>query len=213
MQFDWPEAGHKARGLINGPAGALQVTVTRPHEEGAGFALICHPHPQYGGTQDNKVVSTLARAANDIGLVAVRFNFRGVGESAGSYDEGRGETDDARAVRDWVIDTTGSKLAVLAGFSFGSAVALRLAVEAPAPALVTVGFPASYFDTHIPRPDTRWLALFGSDDDVIDVRLAIDRTRALRPAPQVDIMEDTGHFLHGRLSDLRGRVRSFLEWP
>lgn len=209
----WPDEARKARGLIAGPAGALEASVARPRKESGGFALVLHPHPQYGGTQDNKVVTTLARAANDMGLVAVRFNFRGVGDSEGRFDDGRGETDDARAVRDWVVATTGARPALLAGFSFGSAVALRLAVDEPAPALVTVGFPAGYFETRIPRPDTRWLALFGSDDDVIDVRAAIDRTRALRPAPQVDVMEGAGHFLHGRLTELRQRVRDFLESP
>lgn len=211
MTLEWPEQGQTARGLTEGPAGAIETTVTRPKEEQGGFALICHPHPQQGGTQDNKVVTMLARAANELGLAAVRFNFRGVGDSEGSYDDGRGEADDARAVRAWAAETSGERTALLAGFSFGSAVALRLAVEDPAPALVTVGFPAEYFDDAIPRPDTRWLALFGSDDDVIDVQVAIHRTRALEPAPQVEIMDGAGHFLHGRLTELRRRVRAFME--
>lgn len=82
MSLEWPEPGQTTRDLIDGPVGALQATVTRPQtEEQDGFALICHPHPQHGGTQDNKVVTMLARAANELGLAAVRFNFRGVGES------------------------------------------------------------------------------------------------------------------------------------
>lgn len=211
MQLDWPHAGQTARGLVDGPVGAIQTTVSRPKEERDGFALVCHPHPQYGGTQDNKVVTMLARAANEAGLVAIRFNFRGVGDSEGSYDEGRGETDDARAVRAWAASVSGDKAVLLAGFSFGSAVALRLADEEPARALVTVGFPAAYFGSAIPRPDTRWLALFGSDDDVIDVESAIEHTRALEPAPDVQIMDGAGHFLHGRLTDLRQRVSNFME--
>lgn len=211
MHFDWPDAGKTTRGLIDGPAGAIQTTVSRPKTQADGFALVCHPHPQYGGTQDNKVVTTLTRAANELGLTAIRFNFRGVGDSEGSYDEGRGETDDARAVRDWACAATSEQPALLAGFSFGSAVALRLAHEQPAPALITVGFPAAYFESEIPRPDTRWLALFGSDDDVIDVQSAIERTRAVQPPPEVQIMDGAGHFLHGRLTDLRRRVSDFME--
>lgn len=213
MPPNWPKPGQTERGLIDGPGGAIQTTVTRPQQDAGGFALICHPHPEYGGTQDNKVVTTLARAANDVGLTAVRFNFRGVGDSEGSYDDGRGETADAAAVRDWAAQVSGSEAKLLAGFSFGSAVALRLADKKPSQSLITVGFPASYFDTHIPRPDTRWLALFGDEDDVIDVQSAIERTRALKPVPQVEIMAGAGHFLHGRIGELRKLARAFLEWP
>src|SRR5699024_5499207 len=130
-----------------------------------------------------------------------------------SYDDGRGEAADARAVRDWANSVGNSPARLLAGFSFGAAVALRLADAQPAQSLITVGFPAEYFDTHIPRPDTRWLALFGDDDDVIDVASAIARTQALKPAPQVDVMAGAGHFLHGRIGELRRRARTFLEWP
>lgn len=209
--LDWPQHTRRARDQIAGPAGGLEVAVSRPAETPRGVALVCHPHPQQGGTMDNKVVTMLARAANEMGLAAVRFNFRGVGESEGGYDEGRGETEDARAVRTWAAETSGGTMALLAGFSFGSAVALRLADDDPARALVTVGFPAEYFDAVIPRPDTRWLALFGSDDDIIDVQAAIRRTRALEPAPQIEIMDGAGHFLHGRLTELRRRVRTFME--
>src|SRR5699024_3839521 len=157
------------------------------------------------------VVTMLARAANEMGLAAVRCNFRGVGDSAGVYAVGRGEVEDARAAAHWACTASGLPLALVAGFSFGSAVALRLLETESVPMLVTVGFPADYFEAGLPRPECDWLALFGSDDDIIDVDAAIERVRALQPPPTVVVMDGAGHFLHGRLTELRRHVRTFLE--
>lgn len=208
--LEWPTQERKVQGLINGPAGMLEVAVSRPAGEPSGLALVCHPHPQQGGAMENKVVTMLARAANEMGLAAVRFNFRGVGRSEGDYDDGRGEVEDARTVFQWALSESGLALSVLSGFSFGSAVVLRMAADEPPPALVTVGLPAEYFESELPRPDSNWLALFGSDDDVIDVDAAIARVKALSPQPDVVVMPQAGHFLHGRLTDLRRHVREFL---
>lgn len=209
--LEWPQDTRKVQGLIDGPAGALEVALNRPKAEPPGLALVCHPHPQQGGTMDNKVVTMLARAANEMGLAAVRFNFRGVGGSEGDYDGGHGELEDARAVAHWAREAADLPLALLAGFSFGSAIAVRLLETETVPMLVTVGFPAEYFETHLPRPQSDWLALFGSDDDIIDVDAAIKRMRVLQPPPQVVVMDGAGHFLHGRLTELRRHVRAFLE--
>lgn len=208
--LEWPASGTKTQGLIDGPAGRLEVEVTRPKGDSSGLAVICHPHPQQGGTKDNKVVFMLARAATDSGLSAVRFNFRGVGDSQGRFDQGRGENDDARAVLAWALAESGAPLALIAGFSFGAAVALRLADANPPPALVTVGLPADYFAGTLPRPETRWLALYGGDDDVIDGPGAIAALQALTPPPDIALMTGAGHFLHGRLSELRTRVKQHL---
>ncbi len=208
--LEWPGKGRTTYGRIDGPAGALEVEVGQPQAAPRGVAIICHPHPQHGGTKDNKVVFTLARAAKESGLAAVRFNFRGVGDSQGRYDEGRGETDDARAVLDWALGAADAPLTLIAGFSFGAAVALRLAERLDPPALVTVGLPAEYFDERLPRPASRWLALYGNDDDVIDAQGAIAALRALEPPPEITVMENTGHFLHGRLTQLRTRVNQHL---
>ena len=209
--LEWPDDKNRASGLIQGPAGELQVDVDLPDAAPRGLAVICHPHPQQGGTKDNKVVFMMARAATMAGLAAVRFNFRGVGQSEGAYDAGVGEVDDAAAVRDWALKASGLSLAALAGFSFGSAVALRLADRDAPPRLVTVGFPSAYFDAALPRPDTDWLAIFGDDDDVIDVDASIAAVRALEPSVDIQILEGAGHFLHGRLTDLRKRVIAHLD--
>jgi len=208
--LEWPQE-NRTRGVIDGPGHQLEVAISLPEGQTRGMALVCHPHPQHGGTMDNKVVTMLARAANEMALAAVRFNFRGVGKSGGDYDGGRGELEDAPAVGHWAQQAGDLPLTLLAGFSFGSAVALHMAASAPPPILITVGFPAEYFDGAIPRPQSRWLALFGSDDDVIDVDQAIRRVGALTPPPEVLVMPGAGHFLHGRLTELRRHVRDFLD--
>lgn len=209
--LEWPNDKTSTSGLIEGPAGDLQVDVDLPKEAPRGMAVICHPHPQQGGTKDNKVVFMMARAATMAGLAAVRFNFRGVGSSDGDYDAGIGEVDDAAAVRDWALEASGLDVAALAGFSFGSAVALRLADRDAPPRLVTVGLPSAYFEDGLPRPDCDWLAIYGDEDDVIDVDTSIAAVRELEPAVDVQILEGAGHFLHGRLTDLRKRVIAHLD--
>src|SRR5690349_10280842 len=132
---------HTVRQMLAGPAGALECALDAPAGESAGVAVICHPHPVHGGTMDNKVVITLARAFLQIGLSTVRFNFRGAGGSEGTWDEGRGEVDDALAVIARHRDPR--RRFMLAGFSFGGYVAAealsRLPPEARAERLVLVG--------------------------------------------------------------------------
>ncbi|RJS94665.1 alpha/beta hydrolase [Salinisphaera sp. Q1T1-3] len=208
----WPTGTDKrASGFIDGPDGRLEVDVELPGDPPRGVVVVCHPHPQQGGTKDNKVVYMTARAARESGFATLRFNFRATGASEGRYDEGRGEQDDLRAVRDWALAASGLSLAGLAGFSFGSAVALRVAAADGAPSLLTIGLPSAYFDNELPRPDCHWLAVFGDADDVIDVETAIKTVRALDPAPALVILEDAGHFLHGRLSELRRHAQTFWQ--
>src|ERR1700756_1499780 len=129
---------------IEGPAGALQALLETPVTERGealtvpAFAVVCHPHPLFGGTMDNKVVYTVARAFEQLGAPAIRFNFRGVAASAGTYDEGRGEGDDALAVIAWGRQRFPDTPLWLAGFSFGGAVALRIAELAQPERLVLV---------------------------------------------------------------------------
>ena len=116
-----------ARERIAGPAGAIECAIDRPATPARGLAIACHPHPQFGGTLDNKVVQTLARAFIVLGYSAWRPNFRGVGASEGRHDEGRGEVDDLAAI----VEFTKSEKPVLAGFSFGAAMQTKLAQVVP----------------------------------------------------------------------------------
>jgi alpha/beta superfamily hydrolase len=187
--------------LVAGPAGQIEVAIDLPPEGIApvGTALICHPNPTQGGTMDNKVVQTLARAFIHLGWRAVRFNFRGIGKSEGGWDEGRGEVDDALAVLE-AIRKPGEAL-ILSGFSFGGYVASRAAqrISEPAQRLVLVGPATSRFDTAPVPADT--VVIHGEVDDVVPLSAVLDWAR-----PQslpVIVFPGVGHFFHGSLGLLK----------
>jgi alpha/beta superfamily hydrolase len=187
------------RTTIDGPAGALEVVVNAPESPPAGIALIAHPHPQQGGTLDNKVAQTLARTFFALGYAAVRFNFRGVGHSGGAFDDGIGETDDALAVLAWARETFGTELPiVLAGFSFGTFVQTRVARRVAPQRMVLVGPAVRRFAVeHVPA-DT--IVIHGEEDDVVPLAdvLAWARPQEL----PVIVFPGCGHFFHGRLPQL-----------
>jgi alpha/beta superfamily hydrolase len=140
--------------MISGPAGRLEALLEEPEDaEPRQAALVCHPHPRYGGTMRNKVVYRLARGLRRTGAVVLRFNFRGVNRSEGVYDHGVGEQEDARAALAWLRRRYPSLPYTLAGFSFGSRIILRLGCEASgASRLIIVGFPSSYYsDEFLPE--------------------------------------------------------------
>lgn len=194
---------------IDGPAGPLQSIVEDLGAATTGIAVVCHPHPLYGGTMDNKVVVTVARALQEAGISTVRFNFRGVGTSAGVYDAGSGETLDAEAVADWAALRWPGKPLVSAGFSFGSYIALKLALSRAAARLFTIAPAVSRFDfTGLQRPDCPWLVVQGDADEVIDARLVIDWAQRLRPAPHLVVLPGVGHFFHGKLGELKQAILS-----
>jgi alpha/beta superfamily hydrolase len=194
--------------LISGPAGALECAIDLPVAAAGsvprGLALVCHPNPTQGGTMDNKVVQTLARAFVQLGYRALRFNFRGIGQSEGAWDEGRGEIDDALAVLAAVREP-GEPL-VLAGFSFGgyiaSQAALRLADDRKAQRLVLVGPATSRFDTAAVPADT--LVIHGEVDDVVPLSAVLDWARP-QSLPVV-VVPGVGHFFHGQLPLLKSLV-------
>jgi uncharacterized protein len=197
---------HTHRQTIAGPSGAIECAVDAPTGTPRGVAVVCHPHPQHGGTMDNKVVQTLARAFMQLGYTAVRFNFRGVGGSAGAWARGPGEIDDALAVIA-AFRAPGQPL-VLAGFSFGGYVASNAAARlagadgAAAERLVLVAPAASRFDMAAVPPGT--LLIHGEADDVVPLAAMFDWAR-----PQslpVTVIPGAGHFFHGQLSLLKSLV-------
>ena len=190
------------RRAVAGPAGSLECAIDAPaHGSGRGLAVLCHPHPLHGGTLDNKIVQTLARTFVALGYTAVRFNFRGIGASAGHWDHGLGEVDDALAVIH-AHRGLGQPL-VLGGFSFGGYVASQAAARLPAgeqaERLVLVG-PAVQTFPMVPVPaDT--LVIHGEADEVVPLGAVFDWAR-----PQslpVTVVPGAGHFFHGQLTLLK----------
>jgi alpha/beta superfamily hydrolase len=204
---------------ITGPAGVLQLVVEDPAElaQPTAFMVICHPHPLHGGTMDNKVVTTLARCAHELQVPSIRFNFRGVGNSAGSFDEGRGETLDTQAVIDYGRARWPHAALWLGGFSFGGRVALRASTGPQIgniARLVTIA-PAFTGDYASPQaviaPACPWLMVQGDVDEVIDPVVNIDWAGRIRPAPQLVVLPGVGHYFHGQLGALQAAVVPFLK--
>jgi uncharacterized protein len=186
---------------VAGPAGTLEAAIDLPAGDPLGTAVLCHPHPLFGGTMDNKVVQTLARAFVQLGWRAVRFNFRGVGSSAGLWDEGRGEVDDALSVVDALAPQ--SHPLVMGGFSFGGYVASQVARRLPAgrsaQRLVLVAPAVKNFDVAEVPADT--LVVHGENDDVVPLSAVFDWARP--QALPLIVVPGAGHFFHGQLPLLR----------
>lgn len=195
-----------------GPAGDLEALVASPAGTPTGTAVIAHPHPLFGGTMTNKVVHTIARACVHSGWRAVRFNFRGVGASAGRYDEGRGEAEDMLAV---VAQAAAADAPlVLAGFSFGAFVTTHvvaaLAPQRPLEKIVLVGTGVGNFDARPLAPELheRSLVVHGEADDTVPLAAVMDWAR-----PQdlpVTVIPGGEHFFHGRLPLLKSLVERHI---
>lgn len=196
---------------VAGPAGALECAIDEPAGAARGVAVICHPHPQHGGTMDNKVAQTLARAAIALGWRSVRFNFRGVGASAGAWGEGRGEIDDALAVIA-AMRRPGEAL-LLAGFSFGAYVASQAAAQLPDDAkpqrLALVG--PSTQKQLMPTVPADTVVIHGEADDVVPLSATLDWARP--QALPVIVFPGVGHFFHGQLGLLKHTLVQQLRTP
>jgi alpha/beta superfamily hydrolase len=194
--------------LIDGPAGALQAEVLEGSDATAPFAVVCHPHPLMGGTMDNKVVTTAARALQSAGMPTIRFNFRGVGQSAGAYDGGAGETLDALSVARWGSARWPGRSVVLAGFSFGAYIALRAAQVLPVARLITIAPPLGRFDfAALVAPGAPWLVIQGEADEVVDSEAVRNWAEGMPAGVRLVMLPGVGHFFHGRLTELRERIR------
>lgn len=194
-----------ATSYVQGPAGHIEVRLLRPVQPDTRLALVCHPHPLFGGTMDNKVVSTLQRVFRDQGMAVALFNFRGVGGSAGVHDHAVGEIEDCLAVLAWAAAETGAQHIYLAGFSFGSYVAAAASSRVPAHLqvrqLLLVAPPVHHYPfADLPLPAATCV-LIGEEDEVVppeDVYAwAAQRHLPLRRLPACS------HFFHGHLPELR----------
>ena len=198
--------------FIDGPVGKLESILERPGEGAlAGAAVVCHPHPQHGGTLHNKVAHTLARAFVRSGFETLRFNFRGTEQSEGRYDSGVGEVDDALAAIEFMRARHGAFPLWLAGFSFGAAIAVKAAVATHVDGLVSVAPAISRFATGLEsQPDCPWLVVQGDEDELVDVEETVTWLDSLEPGPELLVIEGGEHFFHGRLTDLREAVMEFV---
>jgi alpha/beta superfamily hydrolase len=216
------EAKSSIRSLfLDGPAGPLEALLNTGEPDATHAAVVCHPHPLFGGTMHTKVVFHTMKALNALGFPVLRFNFRGVGLSRGEHDRGQGEVGDVRAALDW-LDAEFHRPIVFAGFSFGSAVGLRACADDPrVPALIAVGFPAAPFQGPDEEPrtyDIEFLRncikpkLFVSGArDQYGPREKLEELAARMPNPKkLVVIEGADHFFEGRLRELRETIEPWV---
>ena len=211
---DLPEnwlCARETRCLINGHEGTVELCINGV-EQPRAIALICHPHPLHGGNLDNKVVFTMARACRDNNIVAVRFNFRGVGRSEGVHDDGIGELADASKILACVLAKQPQLPVILAGFSFGAAIAAGLAQKLMCVGLLLSAPPVPRYGLDRVVAVTAPVLLMQCDDDeVIDsaeIYCWFDQLSA--PQKTLQRWPDGGHFFHGMLAELKIVAEDFL---
>lgn len=198
-QCNWLSKLVQHKFFLDGPAGQLEAAVSDPGGARRGLALIAHPHPLHGGTMENKVVQTLAKAFGELGYLAARVNFRGVGQSEGVYDEGSGETEDMLALAEHMLREAGELPILLAGFSFGGHVQTRVAARLAVEKLVLVAPAVSRFATGTVAANS--LVIHGEADEVVPLAAVLDWAR-----PQnlpLTVVPGVGHFFHGQLTLLK----------
>lgn len=196
-----------SRIFIPGPSGHLEALCQCPKQKGKPIvAIICHPHPLYGGSMQNKVVHTLDKTFNRLGLSTVRFNFRGVGQSAGYYDNGQGELDDLNAVIEWCMHGLPGYQLWLAGFSFGAYICMKAAQTIRVDQLITVAPPVNIFDfSKLLAPASPWLVIQGDADEIVDVQQVNNWLKSFESV-ELAMLEGAGHFFHARLNDLQKTI-------
>ena len=197
--------------LLDGPAGPLELAVDLPDEPAVAqpvVAVLCHPLSIEGGSMHNKVVTMAARALRDLGISVVRLNFRGVGQSAGHYDNGVGEQDDLACVANWVRASLPGYQLWLGGFSFGAYVSLRACDRLSPAALISIAPPVGRRDWNFDavNPPDQWLVIMGEADEIVPPQGVFDWVADQPEPPALVRMPDTTHFFHRKLIDLRGAI-------
>lgn len=197
---------------FHGPAGKLEGLLEARDESAVkACAVVCHPHPLHGGSLQNKVAHTLARSFVAQGFLALRFNFRGVNQSEGSFDDGKGELEDVFAAMDFLTASRPGLPLWLGGFSFGAAMAILAAVERRPDGLISIAPAVSRFASGMgAQPDCPWLIVQGDQDELVDVDETIAWVNELQPGPELQILEGAEHFFHGNLVRLREALEAFI---
>lgn len=206
------EAPGSHRFFFEGAVGQLEAVLTVPDNEKASFiALLGHPHSLYGGTMDNKVVTTLTRAFSELRIPSIRFNFRGVGQSIGTYDAGIGESEDMVILASLCANALPDCRFIFAGFSFGSFVTYRAARERSPSLLISIAPPVHHFDYQLlPDPTCPWVIIQGKEDEVVPFALVHEYASQHRPPIDVISFEGTSHFFHGKLILLKETIMQLV---
>jgi alpha/beta superfamily hydrolase len=191
--------------------GQLEAILKEPRGVTLGAALVLHPHPLGGGTMHNKVVFRAAAALNDAGLVVLRINFRGVGQSSGEHDEGRGELDDARVALDYLATNYPNREITLCGFSFGARVGMEVGFDDPGVArLISIGTPVDKYDfsflAQCPKPI---LFVQGERDEYGDVKHLRELVAKIQAPVELKVIKGAGHFFDEHLDELKAAI---TEW-
>lgn len=204
---------HQDTKLIDGPAGKLELAIGEPKGiERDAWGIVCHPHPLFGGTMDNKVVTVLAKTFQDLGVKTIRFNFRSVGRSEGSYDQGNGELEDLLAVIDWMQHEKVRAEIWLGGFSFGACIAAKAATQIPVNKLVTIAPPVEHFPMRqLPPITCFWVLAQGDQDEVVPANLVYEWAESRDPKPIILRFPQASHFFHGQLIELRTQLEEVLK--
>lgn len=196
---------------IHGPVGQIDARYCQPSSKNTPLVVICHPHPLYQGTMDNKVVHTLFKAFSELGCATLRFDFRGVRESEGEYDAGLGETEDAMAVVAWGRQQLASSALWMVGFSFGSFVAARTASLISTQQLLTVAPAVTRFDFNsLDRIECPWWVIQGEADEVVDPHSVFNWVEQ-HPPIELTKLPEVGHFFHGQLNTLKSLVKQHYQ--
>ncbi len=200
--------------FISGPAGRLEALLeAEPGVTPGLVAVVCHPHPQRGGTLHNKVVFRAAKAAVQAGLAVLRFNFRGVGKSEGQFDQGAGERDDVRAALDFLETRFADRPVCLMGFSFGAWVGLAVGAQDPrVHYLVGLGLPVASTDLGFLRPVTKPKLIIQGTEDVYGPRRQVEALfRELAEPKRIHWVEGADHFFTGRMDEVQAVIQPYLE--
>ncbi len=199
---------------LQGAAGAIEAVVEWPAGELKRdvVGVVCHPHPLHGGTMANKVVTSAAQALRELGCATLRFNFRGVGGSAGEHDDGIGEGADLVAICDWVRATRPTARLVLAGFSFGAYVSMMRAADLRPDLLISLAPAVGFRDfSGFREPGCPWLVIQPEADEVVDPAAVHAWMADRHPPPTLLRFDGASHFFHGRLLALREAIAQFVE--
>lgn len=204
--------------LIDGVVGDLELVIDQSASNDNSnspnkdyLAICCHPHPQFGGTLTNKVIYTAARTLASAGIVSIRFNFRGIGQSQGVYDDGIGEQQDLAKVVEWARQQYPDRDLVLVGFSFGAFISISQATALNCSQLISIAPPIGRMDfSAINVPSCRWIIIQGDDDELVDYKQVEQWVSQLSTSPKLTIMSGVSHFFHRRLVDLRSEIDRFV---